>query len=55
MLDGKSFATALEQLFTRVEVAYVHVRDTSAGCSDLRVARSDVAPDGSVPLSEINA
>lgn len=36
--DG-AVEVALEQLFANAEVAYVHVRDTLAGCYDLRVQR----------------
>jgi hypothetical protein len=37
--DGAA-ETALEQLFADAKVAYVHVRDTKAGCYDLRVERT---------------
>jgi hypothetical protein len=36
--DGKIEA-ALERIFDNRDVAYVHVRDTRAGCYDLRVER----------------
>jgi len=42
--DG-AVETALERLFGGAEVAYVHVRDTEAGCYDLRVERGDAAQE----------
>jgi hypothetical protein len=31
----------VEELFTRVDVDYIHVRDTEAGCYDFRIERED--------------
>jgi Protein of unknown function (DUF1203) len=38
--DGAADA-ALERLLDRPEIDYVHVRDTAAGCYDLRVERAE--------------
>ncbi len=47
--DGAAEA-ALERLFAGAEVAYVHVRDTEAGCYDLRVERAKAhVADGGLP------
>lgn len=37
---ARSVEDSLERLFARPDVDYVHVRDTSAGCYDLRVERA---------------
>lgn len=37
--DG-AVEAALEQIFANTDIAYVHVRDTKAGCYDLRVERA---------------
>lgn len=38
--DGE-VETAIERLFARPEIDYLHVRDTQAGCYDLRIERAD--------------
>jgi hypothetical protein len=38
-IEGGSVEAALAALFAAGAVAYVHVRDTAAGCYDLRVER----------------
>jgi hypothetical protein len=43
IVDGRVEPVA-ESLLARPEVAYIHVRDTEAGCFDFRIER---APDGS--------
>jgi hypothetical protein len=40
---------ALDALFARGDVDYVHVRDTDAGCYDLRVERAASAPVPGAP------
>ncbi len=35
----------IERLFARGDVDYVHVRDTEAGCYDLRIERADATTD----------
>lgn len=37
--DGE-VETAIERLFSRPEIDYLHVRDTEAGCYDLRLERA---------------
>jgi hypothetical protein len=39
-IEGGPVETVLEQVLSKPEVKYVHVRDTNAGCYDLRVERS---------------
>lgn len=38
-VEGSNVAAALNRIFANAEVDYVHVRDTLAGCYDLRVER----------------
>ena len=38
--DG-NVETAIEQLFDRPDVEYIHVRDTEAGCYDFRIERRE--------------
>ncbi len=42
-VDDGAVEAVLERIFARAEVAYVHVRDTEAGCYDLRVERGQAA------------
>ena len=39
-VTGDAVEPAIERLLARTDVDYVHVRDTSAGCYDLRVERA---------------
>ena len=39
-VTGEAVEPALDRLLARADVDYVHVRDTSAGCYDLRVERA---------------
>ncbi len=38
-MTGSEIEPALARLFGRPDVDYLHVRDTAAGCYDLRVER----------------
>ncbi len=45
-VDGSSVEMQIERLLTRAEVDYIHIRDTTAGCYDLRVERADAGNGG---------
>lgn len=45
---------ALDRLFTNRDVAYVHVRDTAAGCYDFRVERAEAGQDSMDTTGEFN-
>jgi hypothetical protein len=39
-IDGNAVETELERMLGRDDVDYIHVRDTAAGCYDLRIERA---------------
>lgn len=45
-VDGSSVEAQIERLLMRADVDYIHVRDTAAGCYDLRIERADAFQAG---------
>lgn len=50
--DGR-VETVIERLLVRPEIDYIHVRDTEAGCYDLRVERISLSSSNSKPQTGI--
>jgi hypothetical protein len=40
-VDGAAIPDAVSRLLARSDVAYLHVRDTDAGCYDFRIERAE--------------
>jgi hypothetical protein len=43
-VEGEQLDATVDRLFEDLDVSYIHVRDTNAGCYDLRLERADRAP-----------
>lgn len=52
--DGQ-IEPVIDRLLARVDVNYIHVRDTGAGCFDFRIERARVAENADIEAGEVSS